>query len=166
MCEYCKISYKLITQLHLSTKHNSNIAKYQKQFPKAKIRPDYNCENCDVLVTHRKSSRAKYCPDCAVKINKLNVLYNVRKHNAKRKKYLERSFTIANLEHGIQVDEVKERGVTRVSPTHSAWDFVPNGQDVKGTVSERDLTPNKEGRIPAAIRLRKQIQYIKDRGKR
>ena len=156
----------MITQLHLSAKHNSNIAEYQKKFPNAKIRPDYNCESCDVLVTHRKSSRAKYCPDCAIKINKLNVLYNVRKHNAKRKRYLERSFTLANLEHGIQIDEVKERGVTRVSPTHSAWDFVPNGQDVRGTVSERDLTPNKDGRIPAAVRLRKQIQYIKDRHKR
>lgn len=161
MCKLCDIKYKLITQLHLRTKHNINIKKYQKQFPSAKIRPDYNCERCDKIVTYRKSSRAKYCKKCANIINKENVLRNVREYNYKRKKFLQREFTKANQEYGILLPANGAGGMTRLDKTHSAWDFVPNMQNVLGTVGEQDLRITPDGRIAGAERLRKQIQKLK-----
>ncbi len=162
-CLICHKDYKLITQLHLSTQHEINLKKYIKQFPKAKIRPDYNCIECGHLVTYRKSSRAVYCRKCAKEINTINVRYNVQKYNFKRNRYLQKTFTEANREHGLYIGLNEESGVTRVDFTHSSWDFVPRGQNVLGTITDRELEPNADGRIPAALRLQKQIQDMKTR---
>ena len=161
MCKLCDVDYKLITQLHLKIKHGTNIRQYQKQFPNAKIRPDYNCKRCKKLVTYRKSSRAKYCKKCANIVNKENVLRNVREYNYKRKKFLQRIFSKANQEHGIQLPVNGMGGMTRIDKTHSAWDFVPNMQNILGSVGEQDLRITDDGRVAAAVRLRKQIEKMK-----
>ena len=162
-CLYCKKEYKVITQLHLKSKHKSNIKKYLKKFPDAKIINDYNCQVCDKLVINGQSSRSKYCLTCSEEVNRQNVLHNVRKYNQRKKTFIQRAFKYANQEYGLDVDDDFTRGETRIDKTHSAWDCLPyTGFNNKGTFNEKDLNVGKDGRIKAA----KQLEYEINRRKR
>ncbi len=164
-CEICKKKFKLITQIHLK-KHNTTLAKYKKKYPKAKIRDNILCINCNKVIENPQSARTKYCKACALKINQQNVTKNVRKFIDKKKKQKIKWYSEANREYGITIDNQDDiyRDV-RIDFTHSQWDFIPNLQNNLGTITESSLN-EKNGRIIGAVKLEREIKKLRDKQKR
>jgi len=161
MCEICKKKFKVITQLHLN-KHDTTIKEYLKKYSDAIIREPFNCQNCGVEVVGAISARTQYCKTCAVEINRMNVLRNVRKFNRKQKSFREKMVSDANAEFGFILDNPDSNyAKTRVDSTHSGWDYIKGVIDNVGTISDADLEVNEDGRIKGAVKLERQIENIK-----
>lgn len=169
-CELCKKEFKVIVEFHLKY-HKITFKEYRKMFPNAPITDPYNCEQCDKLVTNSKSKRGKYCKKCAIIIKSDQIIFNARKYTREKKKILESSFTQANQEHGITINENSNAiDRIRIDPYHSAWDFIPKIKkggkplhNVKGTFTERSLEINKKtGRVKQAEWLQREITKIKE----
>lgn len=179
-CMECGKNYKAIVEFHLKYHNGMTFKQYKKKYPNAQITDPYNCERCDLLVSDSQSKRGKYCKGCAVIIKHEQITANARKHNYNKKRRLEKYYTLANKEHGIYVDENSQRADRiRVSPNHSAWDFIPSykrnrktgkmipEQDIKGTFSPKSLDLNKKTkRVKQAEWLRKEIEKIKYKKRR
>ncbi len=164
-CRYCKNEYKVITPLHLK-KHNTTIKEYMKKFPDVMVRDPYNCEVCGKLVTKGTSSKSKYCPPCAEEVNRQNVLFNVRKYNRKRKRFIQQRISEANFQYGIDFDDPNSTSrQTRIDNTHSGWDYIPGAMNTLGTITESDLKV-KNGRIRGALWLEKEMNKIKEARKK
>ena len=163
----CKKDYKAIVEFHLKY-HNMTFKQYKKKYPDAPITDPYNCEVCTTLVDDSQSKRGKYCKPCAKKVKDFQIRENARKHNNIRKRQLEKAYGEANIEHGMTIDENNpSTDRVRVDPTHSAWDFIPDLQNVSGTYSEKSLDINKKtGRIKQAEWLHREINKIKETKRR
>ena len=161
-CRVCKKEFKAIVEFHLKY-HNMTFKDYRKKYPKAPIIDPYNCENCQKRVTTARSKRGKYCKDCAKIIKHQQIIENARRHNRMKRRMLEKAYTQANLEYGMSISEdVPMSDRVRVDSTHSAWDHIPNLQDVKGTFNDQALELNKKtGRVKQAEWLRREIKKMK-----
>lgn len=165
LCYVCKNEYVVITPLHLR-KHGLTIDSYLSEFSQAKIRDDYKCASCDILVDYGTSSKSIYCKQCSIDINEMNISKNIRKYNAKKKRIMNSIYSSANREYSTVLENMENNDTElRVDNTHSAWDFVPGMQNTLGTLSDADLSINKNGRIKAAVALKKKIENLR-RGKR
>lgn len=101
---------------------------------------------------------------CSEEINRINVLHNVRQYNSRKKRFIQRSFREANREYGIDVNEDHTIGETRIDNTHSAWDYLPqSGYKVLGSLSDKDLEADLDGRVIGLMKLRREMQRMKRR---
>jgi predicted RNA-binding Zn-ribbon protein involved in translation (DUF1610 family) len=134
-----------------------------EEFPNAIIREAFDCKICGDKIEKPTSSVTKYCPECAELSTRYNRLKNVRRHNAKKKKYIEAMISMANTEHGITLDDPNSiNRQTRIDSTHTAWDWIPHGgQKVLGTMYKNDLNVTKNGRIKAAVKLEREIKRMR-----
>lgn len=145
-----------------------SLREYMTTYPDAKIRDDFNCEVCEVLVTHVKSPRARYCKECSEQVNQINVRNNVRKYMARKKKLAIEFMRDANKAFGIEIDESSQYGEVRVDKTHSSWDAM-EGTNFKilGTFQERGLDQvAKNGHLREYNNLMRGIEKIKNRRRR
>ena len=167
-CTLCNRKFKTITELHLQKKHGMSLREYMTTYPEAKIRDDFDCQVCEVLVTHVKSPRARYCKECSEQVNQINVRNNVRKYMARKKKLAIEFMRDANKSYGVHINENSQHREVRVDETHSAWDAM-EGTNFKilGTFPERNLDiKGKNGHLVELNNLRRGINKIKNRRKR
>ena len=129
------------------------------------IAPMYFCVDCDNKVTNAMNTRSKRCKPCAVNRVRMMRIYNSRKYNGKKKKFVSSMLKEANRQFGIiYVDKGDPYSQsTRIDLNHSSWNFVPNGFNVKGTISKADLEVDENGRIRALVKLKKEINKRKDK---
>ena len=136
-----------------------------KEFPSAIIREAFDCQLCGDRIEKPTSSVTKYCPECAELTTTYNRLKNVRRHNAKNKKWIESQISMANSQYGIILDDPDaSRRQTRIDNTHTAWDTIPySKQKTLGTMYKNDLDVTPNGRIKAAVKLEREIKRMRSK---
>ena len=167
-CVLCSKPFKTITELHLQKKHGMSLRLYMTTYPEAKIRDDFDCNVCGVLVTHVKSPRAKYCKECSEQVNQINVRNNVRKYMARKKKLAIEFMRDANKDYGIQINQDSQTNDVRIDETHSAWDAMEGTSfKILGTFNERGLDEiGKNGHLKEFNNLMRLIDKEKNKRKR
>lgn len=130
-----------------------------------RVAPSYFCVDCGEKVTDALNTRSKRCKVCTPYHVKMQRVYNSRIHNGKKKRFVASLMREASREYGIQYMNEGDpyNQSTRIDPTHTAWDYVPNGFKTLGTMPKSDLEIDEDGRIKGMVKLKREIERLRNK---